>query len=204
MNFLAHLHIAHSSQSSLLGNLLGDFVKGDPTKLYSQSVSNGIRLHRFVDSYTDSHPIMKEAKGFFPEQQRRFSGIALDVMWDHYLAANWQNYQKESLSEFCRLAEHKVKSEQSHANMVDASELPIRYLQMTSRMWQGRWLESYRELDNIEFALQRMSQRSPRMGPLADCFQPLSEHYLEFERLFAQFYPELLNVSRDFSVSSGN
>lgn len=65
MNFLAHLHIAHHCQSSLLGNLLGDFVKGDPTEQYPQSLVQGIRLHRWVDAYTDSHPVMKAAKSLF-------------------------------------------------------------------------------------------------------------------------------------------
>lgn len=202
MNFLAHLHIAHVSSSSLMGNLLGDFVKGDPDKQYSEVVSRGIRLHRFVDSYTDSHSVMKEAKCYFPPQQRRFAGIALDVMWDHYLATSWKQYHDQPLSDFCRFAEREVKLEQQQSTML--SELPNRYLQMTSRMWQGRWLESYQTLENIEFALQRMSLRSPRMAPLAECFEPLTDHYPDLKRLFAKFYPELLQVSRDFTVSSGN
>lgn len=80
MNFLAHLHIAHHCQSSLLGNLLGDFVKGDPTEQYPQSLVQGIRLHRWVDAYTDSHPVMKAAKSLFPSQQQRFAPIASTVL----------------------------------------------------------------------------------------------------------------------------
>lgn len=84
MNFLAHLHIAHHCQSSLLGNLLGDFVKGDPTEQYPQSLVQGIRLHRWVDAYTDSHPVMKAAKSLFPSSSsrhsaRRFSSPELSI-----------------------------------------------------------------------------------------------------------------------------
>ncbi|OLQ84971.1 ACP phosphodiesterase [Vibrio ponticus] len=201
MNFLAHLHIAHVSNSSLMGNLLGDFVKGDPDKQYSHIVSQGIRLHRFVDSYTDSHSVMREAKSYFSPETRRFAGIALDVMWDHYLATNWKLYHDRPLNDFCRFAEREVKLEQHQSATI--SELPNRYLQMTTRMWQGQWLQSYQTLENIEFALQRMSLRSPRMAPLAECFAPLSAHYAELESLFVDFYPELLQVSRDFTFSSG-
>ena len=30
MNFLAHLHLAHLADSSLPGNLMADFVRGNP------------------------------------------------------------------------------------------------------------------------------------------------------------------------------
>ncbi len=62
MNYLAHLHIADHCQSSLLGNLLGDFVKGDPSAQFSPEIARGIRLHRLVDAYTDSHPVMQQAQ----------------------------------------------------------------------------------------------------------------------------------------------
>lgn len=87
MNYLAHLHIADHCQSSLLGNLLGDFVKGDPDSQYGAPIASGIRLHRLVDAYTDSHPVMQHAKQCFSSDTRRFAPIALDMFWDHCLAS---------------------------------------------------------------------------------------------------------------------
>lgn len=72
MNFLAHLHIADVSNTSLVGNLLGDFVRGDPTGKYQEDWVEGIRIHRFVDSYTDNHPDIKAILPLFG-QQRRFA-----------------------------------------------------------------------------------------------------------------------------------
>lgn len=83
MNYLAHLHIAEASDSNLLGNLLGDFVKGNPSEQFSEDIVQGIRLHRWVDAYTDSHEVMILAKALFPSTTRRFSPIALDMFWDH-------------------------------------------------------------------------------------------------------------------------
>jgi len=197
MNFLAHLHIAQACQSSLLGNLLGDFVKGNPMRQFPLEIAQGIQLHRFVDSYTDSHPIMRQAKMHFPNGQRRFAGIALDVMWDHYLASQWRNYHSSQLDEFCLYAERTVCHEQT-------MPVPEQFLLMTKRMWQARWLESYQHLDNIELVLMRMSERSSRMAPLAECFTPLKQNYAELGQLFNEFYPDLLNVSREFCVNSGN
>ncbi len=200
MNFLAHLHIADKCHSSFLGNLLGDFVKGDPDKLYPLYIARGIRLHRFVDSFTDAHPVMRDVKSLFPAKQRRFAGIALDVMWDHFLATKWSQYHNQALRDFCQYAERDIATEQA----LEVVSVPQRYELMTTRMWQGRWLESYRELDNIEFALSRMSQRSERMQPLADCFTPMATNYQQLAVMFDDFYPNLLNVSRDFYVNSGN
>ncbi len=187
MNYLAHLHIAEQSDSSLLGNLLGDFVKGDPERQYTSDVVNGIRLHRWVDAYTDRHPLMTQSKAYFPDSTRRFSPIALDMLWDHFLAKNWQEFHRLPLRRFVDLAHNQVQNLHSLEK-----ELPERYLRVTGSMWQGRWLESYTELENIEYALQRMSLRSVRMKPLADCYQSFVKNYVYFEDVFFQLYPDVL------------
>ncbi|EGU33893.1 hypothetical protein VII00023_17209 [Vibrio ichthyoenteri ATCC 700023] len=193
MNFLAHLHIAHHCGSNLLGNLLGDFVKGDPNRDYEPEIAAGIRLHRFVDSYTDSATILLRAKQHFPQGHRRFAGIALDVFWDHCLATHWENYHPLPLDLFCQQSESIVKQ-------TDVGMLPERFILVSENMWRGRWLESYQSLDNIEIALSRMSARRDSMAPLKECYPYLQRHYGDLQQLFAEFYPELLRASQDFSV----
>ncbi|KII75952.1 ACP phosphodiesterase [Vibrio renipiscarius] len=195
MNFLAHLHIAHHCDSSLLGNLLGDFVRGDPSKVYSPELTRGIRLHRFVDSYTDSAEIITSAKQLFPQGPRRFSGIALDVFWDHCLASHWSDYHDLPLANFCLQSEMTIKQTPS-------GELPERFLLVSDNMWRGRWLESYQDVDNIEIALTRMSQRRATMAPIKTCFPYLERHYDELQQIFSAFYPALLRSSQDFSGES--
>ena len=48
MNYLAHLHLAFRAKSSLLGNMMADYVKGTPSNDYSQAVIDGIRMHRRI------------------------------------------------------------------------------------------------------------------------------------------------------------
>ncbi len=190
MNFLAHIHIADHCQSNILGNFLGDFVKGNPDGLYSAEIVQGIRLHRFVDSYTDNHAVMKEAKTLFSPKTRRFAPIALDVFWDHCLASQWQQFCTQPLEAFCLQAE-------PHSLPTDV-ELPERYRKVIQSMWRGRWLESYSEMDNIQFALEKMSTRSMRMTPLADCYDDLEQHYDTFRELFLILYPDVLRQSSQF------
>jgi len=189
MNYLAHLHIAEASDSNLLGNLLGDFVKGNPSEQFSEDIVQGIRLHRWVDAYTDSHEVMILAKALFPSTTRRFSPIALDMFWDHCLAKHWQRFHSQTLRQFVLDAEKKVKIDHS-------SSLPERYMMVSDKMWQGRWLESYADFENIHFALQRMSLRRERMKPLAECYVNLEDSYQELESLFFSLYPQVLEKAK--------
>ncbi len=195
MNYLAHLHIAEQSDSNLLGNLLGDFVKGDPSNQYRADVVRGIRLHRWIDAYTDSHYLMSESKAKFTSQTRRFSPIALDMLWDHFLANHWHHFHDLALAEFSTFAETQVKNDYE-----SEAQLPERFLIVTERMWRGRWLESYCELDNIHFALQRMSLRSTKMKPLAECYQSFVKHYSFFESIFFELYPDVLGKAKSIVI----
>ncbi|WP_038870798.1 MULTISPECIES: acyl carrier protein phosphodiesterase [Vibrio] len=191
MNFLAHLHIAQHCNSHLMGNLLGDFVKGDPSKQYQTDISNGIKLHRFVDRITDHHPIVEECKPHFTGVARRFAPIALDMFWDHCLAKHWDSFSSESLDSFVHKAFKQVD------NQITDS-LPSRFLLIHNRMWSGGWLQSYRQLENIEFALHRMSQRTPRMADLTTTFEVLDREYSTLEAKFPALYQDVLSESREF------
>lgn len=191
MNFLAHLHIADHCNSHLMGNLLGDFVKGDPSKQYQTDISNGIKLHRFVDRITDHHALVEECKPHFTGVARRFAPIALDMFWDHCLAKHWRTFSPQSLDSFVRYAYSEVNKQISE-------DLPPRFLMLHSRMWSGGWLQSYQDLENIEFALHRMSQRSPRMADLTTTFEVLDNEYEQLEAKFAALYQDVLRQSAEY------
>lgn len=87
MNFLAHLHLAHLADSSLPGNLLADFVRGNPATHYPPDVVEGIYMHRRIDVMTDNLPEVREAREWFRHETRRVAPITLDVMWDHFYRA---------------------------------------------------------------------------------------------------------------------
>ncbi|SHO58137.1 acyl carrier protein phosphodiesterase [Vibrio quintilis] len=195
MNFLAHLHIANACQSSLLGNLLGDFIKGNPEKQFPDAVAQGIRLHRFVDAYTDHHPMINEVKPLFAGPARRFAAIALDVFWDHCLSCQWQDYHAQPLNEFCRDVRQQLEQEITFP-------VPERFVMVNHRMWQSKWLESYGDMRNIELALNRMSLRSERMHALQQCYPLLESNYPVLRACFDQFYPLILSATQ--SRVSGN
>jgi len=194
MNFLAHLHIASVTKTSLVGNFLGDFVKGNPDARFNADIVQGIRLHRFVDSCTDQHKIIKSLKPLFPDPLRRFSPIALDMFWDHCLAKYWNDFELGSLADFCQHAKLQIEAE----SRVEENDLPARFEKVSQLVWQQKWLESYAKIENITFALQQMASRSPRMAPLEDTSQTLLEHYDLLSEQFFTLYPDVLHKTAEF------
>ncbi|MHA6307242.1 ACP phosphodiesterase [Hafnia paralvei] len=185
MNFLAHLHLASLADSSLYGNLLADFVRGNPQGSYPAPIIDGIFMHRRVDVMTDRLPQVLEAKRYFRQEFRRVAPITLDVVWDHFLALHWQELEPEiSLNAFVNHARSEI------VPMLPQS--PERFQNLNAFMWQERWLERYAELPFIAKVLQGMANRRPKLGALAGSFVDIEDNYLQLEQTFWQFYPQMI------------
>ena len=185
MNFLAHLHLAHLADSSLSGNLLADFVRGNPADNYPDEVVAGIFMHRRIDVLTDGLAEVKEAKEWFRPQTRRVAPITLDVMWDHFLSYHWNQLSPDlSLSEFVRHAHHQV------TQILPAS--PPGFVNLNEYLWSERWLERYRDMAFIQRVLNGMANRRPRLDALRDSWQDLDTHYNRLEQQFWRFYPQMM------------
>ena len=185
MNFLAHLHLASLADSSLYGNLLADFVRGNPQGSYPAPIIDGIFMHRRVDVMTDRLPQVLEAKRSFRQEFRRVAPITLDVVWDHFLALHWQELEPEiSLNAFVNHARSEI------VPMLPQS--PERFQNLNAFMWQERWLERYAELPFIAKVLQGMANRRPKLGALAGSFVDIEDNYLQLEQTFWQFYPQMI------------
>src|SRR5690606_11317562 len=100
MNFLGHLYFSNNDTELMLYNLYGDFVKGSHLEVFPPKVERGIRLHREIDSYIDSHPIVHQLTHELHEFLPKVSGIAIDLFFDHLLAKNWLNFHSKPLDVF--------------------------------------------------------------------------------------------------------
>lgn len=190
MNFLAHLHLAHLAESSLPGNLLGDFVRGNPQDAYPAEIVDGIRMHRRIDVLTDNLPEVREAREWFRPQTRRVAPITLDVMWDHFLSRHWAQISPEMpLTAFVSYARAQV------ATILPSS--PARFVNLNDYLWSAKWLERYRDMDFIQQVLNGMATRRPRLDALRDSWQDLDTHYAALEKLFFQFYPRMMAQAKN-------
>jgi acyl carrier protein phosphodiesterase len=188
MNYLAHLYLADYSEDALLGALLGDFVSGRALESWPAQTRLEILVHRRIDSHTDAHPAVRALKARFPQGQRRFAGIALDVYFDHLLARDWPQHHPEPLDRFASRV-YQVLLQRGHS-------LPPRLARIAPLMAAGDWLGSYRDRDSVDRAVERIAERLSRGGEaLRSCLPRLRQHQAEAEHAFAELLPELARFS---------
>jgi len=177
----------------MLGSLMGDFVKGPLTSeaisdRYSAEMTRAIALHRKIDSYTDSHHVVRESWQRVSNERRRFAGIMVDIFYDHYLAKYWNEFHDKPLSEFTGEFYAILARRQS--------EMPPRLQRITDSMISLDWLGSYAQIDSVRGALNRISQRLRRDNTLFDSADELLENYAAMERDFRRFLPDAVQFVR--------
>lgn len=188
MNFLAHLHLATLARSSLLGNLMADFVRGNPDGQFPPAVAAGIRMHRRIDVITDAHPEVKAARHLFSSDYRRVAPIALDVVWDHFLARHWLRIEPElPLRQFIQGAERMIAPA--------LPETPPAFQSLNHYLWRERWLERYAELPFLDRVLNGMASHRPRLVALSGIFPEIEQHYPALEEIFWRLYPSMMQVA---------
>ena len=188
MNWLAHLLLSEAKVEHRLGNLLGDLTKGKERENLSTEILRGIADHQKIDIFTDSHPIVKQSKQRIDCQYRRFSGILVDIFYDHILANNWHNYSDIPLEGFASEIYISFEPYLEH--------IPVKASSVIKRAIADNWLTSYRDLDGIEQALQRISwkltRRRNKYFNLCPAIEELTTNYQDLETDFKLFFPELI------------
>lgn len=194
MNFLAHIYLSGDSDEIKLGNFIGDFVKGNKYLNYPEQVALGIQIHRNIDSFTDRHKDVYACNQILKSGYGRYSGVVTDVFFDHFLAANWNEYSVDTLRQFAK-----------HAHAVFLSNfglLPFRVKQFLPFLIQHKRLESYALKENILSVLEIMSRRTslPDHGRWA--LEVLDKEYEQFESLFRSFFSDMVDyVETEFKVN---
>ncbi|WP_088330366.1 ACP phosphodiesterase [Lacimicrobium sp. SS2-24] len=184
MNYLAHLFLAQPNPASRMGNLLGDFCKGVNPATYSRAVQAGLYNHRLVDRFTDNHALVKEAKRRFSDKRRRFAGIALDVLFDHFLLRQWQQFSHQPISDF-------LSHSYGHLQR-GLPDMPQPMQRVIKGMIEQNWLLQYQSLEGVGYALDRISERIRFANDFDGSVEEIEVHYPAFEACFAQFFPELI------------
>jgi acyl carrier protein phosphodiesterase len=188
MNFLAHAYLAGSSATAIVGSLMGDFVKGPLDGRHGPDITRALAAHRRIDSYTDAHPVVRVSRRRVSPARRRVAGILVDLFYDHFLARHWADYSDLPLESFTARVYAALR--QSRAI------LPERLYTIAPRMEAGDWLASYRQVEAVGLALDRMGERLKRGNALLDSAAELIADYRGFEGDFRAFFPEVARFAR--------
>lgn len=187
MNYLGHLLLAGNRPDDLLGNLMGDFVKGPIDGQVPACYEPGVLLHRRVDSYTDSHAAVRAVRRRFPAGSRRFSGIIVDLWFDHLLAVRWDALHDEPLEAFAARVYDLLRARWG--------ELPQRMQQRMEFTIRNDLLVSYRDAETVVRALDGIGQRLRRPVKLGTMAGPLVDGSLDVHDEFAAFLPDLIRFA---------
>lgn len=186
MNFLAHLYLSGNDKDLQIGNFIGDSVKGNRWKEYPEGIAKGIQLHRFIDAYTDTHPVNLEVIEFMRPRFGRWSGVALDLTWDHILASSWSNWSSYTVSEFASQCYETLKD--NHEVMPDQARFILNHMSAND------WLSGYATLEGVGWAFGGLSRRIKYENSLYKGHIFIKENRAVLEEKFVQFFPAIIEA----------
>jgi len=183
MNFLAHIYLSGENDDLKIGNFVADSIKGKQYLKYPAEIQKGIVLHRAIDSFTDTHPIVSQSVARLFERYGHYSRVIMDVLYDHFLAANWKEYSDVPL---------KIYTEDFYKLLqVNYEVLPKKVQNFLPYMIADNWLYNYRTIEGIEKILWQMNRRVKHPVKMHLAIEELREFYEEFEAEFKSFFEEL-------------
>jgi acyl carrier protein phosphodiesterase len=193
VNYLAHAYLSFGIPEIVVGNLISDFVKGKKQFDYPDRIRTGITLHRAIDTYTDTHPVTRQAKSYFRSAYGLYSGALTDVVYDHFLANDPIAFlpgggQGEALAAFAR---------QTYQQLAPWEAIfPERFARIFPYMRDQNWLYHYRFKEGIFRSFAGLSGRAAYMeGPEQAC-RLFEAHYGELEACYSEFFPALTAFAR--------
>ncbi|HJS55244.1 MAG TPA: ACP phosphodiesterase [Chitinophagaceae bacterium] len=190
MNYLAHAYLSFNRPAILTGNMISDFVKGRKKYDYPGEIQKGIALHREIDRFTDIHSATREAKQIFRPVYRLYAGALIDVIYDHFLATDENEFTDESLKAFSINTYTILEKFMGY--------FPEKFEMMFPYMKVHNWLYHYRYRQGIEKSLAGVVRRSRYLTESDTAFLLFNEHYDTLKSLYGLFFPEVKLISMNF------
>ena len=166
---------------------MADGVRGKQYLAFDSEIQKGIVLHRAIDTFTDAHPLFRKCTKRLHSTYHHYSGVIVDVFFDHFLAKNWNKYSEITLEDFVNNFYTSLTIFETH--------LTEKAKMMKPYMIQQNWLLSYQSIDGIEKILTQMDRRTKNRSMMRNSVTELKQYYTEFEDDFKDFFRELLDFS---------
>lgn len=184
MNYLAHAYLSFSNKEILLGNMISDFVKGKQQYNYPFVIHKGIVLHRFIDSFTDAHAATKEAKEVFRKDYRLYSGAFVDVVYDHFLATDKNEFATETvLFDFSQSTYKRLETQQQW--------MPNIFERLFFYMKTQDWLFGYRTKQGTKQSFGGLVRRAAYLQDAYRASVIFEEHYELLSDCYRQFWKDV-------------
>jgi acyl carrier protein phosphodiesterase len=190
MNFLAHLYLSGDDHEITVGNFIADHVKGSAINGFSAGIQRGIRFHRAIDQFTDSHDQIREAVEKLRPGYKKYAGVVMDMYSDHFLASAWSEWSNVPIDDYTA---SRYEILMNHYQI-----LPARTQYMLQYMVKDDWLSSYAQVEGIGMALRGMSRRTTFVSNLENAIDELKSDYDFYKKRFDVFFPEMILFAADY------
>jgi acyl carrier protein phosphodiesterase len=168
-----------------IGNFMADGIRGQDYLNYEKDIQIGIQLHRAIDTYTDAHPIFRKSKHRLHNAYGHYSGVIIDIFYDHFLAKNWSLYSKQPLEAYI---DTFYKSLKFHDDKLTPKTQNLLY-----HMISQNWLLSYASIEGISKILLQMDHRTEYKSKMQYAPKELKMYYTTFENEFFEFFDDLVS-----------
>ena len=184
MNYLAHAYLSFNDTDILAGNMMNDYVKGKKKFDYPAAIQKGMALHRAIDNFTDHHPATHQAKQFFKNPYRLYAGAFVDVLYDHFLALDTNEFANdEQLNSFCLDTYNSLQ--------INFALLPPKFQQVLPYMQSQNWLYNYKYKQGIEKSFGGLVKRAAYLSESAMAFEIFNQQYDALQICYNDFFPAL-------------
>lgn len=184
MNYLAHIFLSGNDDEIIIGNFIGDYVKGKDYNLYSPNVKKGILLHRRIDSFTDRHKIVHQSMSYFAPRYHKYAGIIIDILYDHFLVVNWARFSPQLLEDF--------KDNLFDCLKYNYNILPDRVQFFLPSFIKNDWINIYRSIEGIINVLIRMSMRTTLPDYTDFAREVIRKYYVQLQSEFLTYFPDII------------
>ncbi len=184
MNFLAHIYLSGNINEIKIGNFIGDYVKGSKLHIYPENIKNGILLHRFIDSFTDKNTYTYDSKSLFAPKYRKYAGVVIDIVYDHFLASNWSRYSFVSLKKFI---------DDFHNLLIENNDMLPKEVQIiVPKLIKNKRLYSYKDIEGIRSVLSTMAIYTSLPDHSDFAIKVLENNYEFLKQNFFLFFNDII------------
>jgi acyl carrier protein phosphodiesterase len=191
MNYLAHSYLSFNHHDLMIGNFIADSIQGNKFEGLTENIIKGITLHRKIDVFTDQHLVYLKSKHRFSNDYDKYSGVLMDIFYDHFLAKNFEKYSSLSLENYSQDA-YKILGD----NTIYFPEHAKRFYQYVT---ERNIFYHYSTIEGIETVLTHLSHRIKHRYHLNLSIPLLKDNYIELENEFFLFFDELISFCKNQS-----
>jgi acyl carrier protein phosphodiesterase len=183
MNHLAHLYLSSDQEEEMVGQFIADAVKGNDFNLYSPNIRTGILLHRWVDSFTDTHDLVKELRAAYRPKLGLYSGVLIDLVFDYFLAKDFHVHVGRELSEFQQFTFYVLNKHEFI--------FPEKMKKYFFHMKDKEFMMKYAHSEGMAIIVKQMGARIPHGEALIEAGDFFLDHVEVASNYFPEFFAEL-------------